>query len=88
MTTEYKSRIDENYVKHMVDIKEQVGALKKDQEDRDRRFLQSAIEDGQSVVNKSVINMEDVKKANRNFTSLMADFRNLMLTSEQTKINL
>lgn len=72
----------------MVDIKEQVGALKKDQEDRDRRLLQSAIGDGQSVVNKSAINMEDVKKANRNFTSLMTDFRNLMLTSEQTKIDL
>lgn len=84
----YRSRIDQKYLSHMDDIKNEVGSLRRDQEDRDRRILQTVSGDTTTVLNKTVINMEDVKKANRNFTSLMAEFRNLLIVSEQSKTDL
>lgn len=90
LTDDYRSRIDSKYMKHMNDIKDQVGAIKKDSVERERRLLLKVAHgnSGRSVINKGAINMEDVKKANRNFTQLMNEFRKMMSKTDSSRIEL
>jgi hypothetical protein len=67
-----------------------VGAIKKDSVERERRLLQKVAHGapGGGVINKGAINMEDVRKQNRNFVGLMKDFRRLMSKTDDNRIHL
>ena len=68
MTIDYKTRIDDKYIKHMMDIKDQVQGIKKESVERELRLLEKASYGSSSLSNKELLDMEVIKKANKNFS--------------------